>query len=62
MTNTPQAMDYEIVKSEIDGDFEVWTPDVTGGCIGAGKTREAAIKNAVATLGLTVADLMELIQ
>lgn len=61
MNNSVEALDYEIKQSSIEKDFEVWTPDATGACIGIGKTREEAAKNAIACLGLTVASLAELI-
>ena len=61
MNHSIEAVDYEIKQSKIDGNFEVWTPDTTGGIIGIGKTREDAIKNAIATLGHTIASLVELI-
>lgn len=49
-------LDYEILKWNSD-DFQVWTPDETGACIGAGKTRKEAIEDAVTTLLLTAAKL-----
>ena len=61
MTNSTEPLDYEIVESKIDGDFGVWTPDKAGACIGIGKTREQAVKNAIATMGNTIAGLAELI-
>ena len=61
MTNSTQALDYEIIPSRIDGDFAVWTPDQTGGIIGIGKTREEAIVNAIASMGSTIAEMAELI-
>lgn len=62
MTNTTEILDYEIVESKYEGDFEVWTPShEVGACIGCGKTREEAAKNAIACLGKTIADLAETI-
>lgn len=61
MTNTIEALDYEIVKCKYEDGFEVWTPDTCGGIIGLGKTREEAVRNAIACMGLTVASLAELI-
>lgn len=56
MTNTIEALDYEILESQIPGEnhFNVWTPDRTGGIIGIGKTREDAAKNAIDCLGMTI--------
>lgn len=61
MTNSSEGLDYEIKQSKTDGDFEVWTPDESGGIIGIGATREEAAQNAIASLGRTIANLAELI-
>lgn len=38
-----------------DGEYEVWTPDQTGACIGAGATPKDARSNAVDNMTRTCA-------
>ena len=54
------ALDYEIVchdHNDKDGRFQVWTPDICGGCIGSGATREESLLNCIANLGATISHL-----
>lgn len=55
MSNT--GLDYEVLQSE--DDFQVWTPDETGACIGSGKTEKEAVIKAISNLGQTIAALAE---
>ncbi len=51
------TIDFEI--THLGGEFQVWTPDETGGCIGSGSTREEAIRDTIVGLGLLTAKLAE---
>lgn len=42
---------------DLTTDWEVWTPDGTGACIGSGSTREEAIEDAIKNLMATVVKL-----
>ncbi len=37
----------EIVIVQNDGEWQVWTPDLTGACIGSGASRTQAMADAV---------------
>lgn len=52
------VLDY--VWSADEGEWQIWTPDLTGGIIGIGNTKEEAAKSAIANLGLTIADLVQI--
>jgi len=54
-------LDYEITPGD-DDNFHVWTPDNTGGIIGTGDTREAAMLDAIksmASLQLLLAERLK---
>lgn len=42
------GLDYEIVLN--DGEWQVWTPDLTGACIGSGATTIEAMESAILTM------------
>lgn len=42
-----ESLDYEIFKGRDFNQWEVWTPDGAGACIGIGKTKRDAILNAI---------------
>lgn len=44
-------LDYEIFRNKKDGnEWQVWTPDSSGACIGHGKTRREAIYSTMSVL------------
>lgn len=53
-----RMVDYEIVLTNQGREWQVWTPDYSGACIGAGPTKEEAIRNAHAALLLTAIHIM----
>lgn len=55
-TKSTTGLDYEIVLN--DGEWQVWTPDLTGACIGSGKTTIEAKENAVKILSNTAKHLV----
>lgn len=53
------GVDLQIASRSRDltTDWEVWTPDGSGACIGWGSTREEAIEDAIKNLMATVVKL-----
>ena len=49
------GLDYEVIAKE--SDFELWTPDGCGACIGSGETQCKAILNAIENLGCLIGEL-----
>lgn len=56
MSDENTGLDYEIVEN--DGEWQVWTPDNTGGIIGTGKTEAEAIGNALCNMALLGNELL----
>lgn len=61
MSNQIELLDYEIVRDgrNADDPWQVWTPDTNGGIIGSGKTRNAAIRNAIVAMCSVIHPLCE---
>lgn len=51
----PDALDFDVVFDRDEKEFQVWTPDNTGGIIGTGKTEREALMNCIENLKLTIA-------
>ena len=49
-------LDYEIVFS--DGEYQIWTPDITGAILGTGDTEKAAKEDAIRNMEKTCEKLM----
>ena len=45
------------VEEFADGEFQVWTPDLQGACIGFGRSKGEAIDSAILNLKSTLRDL-----
>jgi len=58
MINSPEPLDYEIVELD-HGHVEIWTPDENGAVIGCGTSEQEAVKNAIATLSLTISKMVQ---
>lgn len=60
-----QELDYKIIQERDygfgPGEFQVWTPDTTGACIGSGATHREAIRNAIESLRRTADNLEKLV-
>lgn len=52
------GLDFVLVATS-DAGYEVWTPDQTGACIGAGTTPSGALNSTLATLEATAAAIHE---
>lgn len=50
------TLDYTVEEIE-DGTFEIWTPDMNGGCGSRGKSQGEALRKAAANLATTAAAL-----
>ena len=53
-------LDYMLLLND-QNEWEVWTPDGTGACIGAGETQKEALADANTAMAATIRQFYELI-